>query len=175
MNPKFAVLIKGDWGCGKTHLVKKILEDSFGEDLEKKVIWLSVYGLSTIHQVKQKLYEKNHPILTSKAAKIVLGLAKTALKTNIPVDVNDDDKTDFTLMLSGLDLEQEQDNAKKKKLLVIDDIERCSIPPCELLGFFADSILDKDMKAIFIGNIEKMPSDSEASTGANKQEFNKIK
>ena len=25
MSPQFAVLVKGDWGCGKTFLVKKIL------------------------------------------------------------------------------------------------------------------------------------------------------
>lgn len=32
MEPKFAVLIKGDWGCGKTFLVKKILKENYDND-----------------------------------------------------------------------------------------------------------------------------------------------
>ena len=55
VDPYFGILIKGKWGCGKTYIIDSILKEKFGENYRKDdVIWLSLYGLSTISQVSQK-------------------------------------------------------------------------------------------------------------------------
>ena len=158
MEPQFSVLIKGDWGCGKTFLVKKILEETYGKEYEDKAIWLSVYGLSSIQQLRQKLFEKIHPILTSKVAKFAFATVKAGLKASARLDFNNDEKDDFSFDLAIPDFETDE-NGKKvtiKKVLIVDDLERCAIPMSELLGFFSEEILEKKVRAIFISNDEKI-------------------
>lgn len=158
MEPEFAVLVKGEWGCGKTFLVKKILKETYGEKYKDRVIWLSIYGLSSIQQLKQKLFEKIHPILTSKITKIAFATVKAGLKASTTFDFNGDKKDDlsFDLSIPDFDVDENGKKSKIKKLLVIDDIERCSIPISELFGFFSEEILEKKVKAIFISNDEKI-------------------
>ena len=158
MEPQFAVLVKGSWGSGKTFLVKKILEETYGKKYEDKIIWLSVYGLSSIQQLRQKLFEKLHPILTSKIAKIAFATVKAGVKASTTFDFNNDKKDDFSFDLSIPDFEVDEDGqkAKIKKLLIVDDIECCSIPISELLGFFSEEILERKVRAIFISNDKKI-------------------
>lgn len=154
--PQFAVLVKGDWGCGKTFLVKKILEEKYGKkDWEKNVVWISVYGLSTIQQLQQKIFEKLHPILTGNAAKFAFGVMNTVTQT---VNINLTDA-----LSSFLDIIQDKDKKNEMILLILDDIERCSIQISELFGFVSEEIIEKNLKAIFISNdeeIKKLQKDS---------------
>lgn len=158
MSPQFAVLVKGDWGCGKTFLVKKILEETYGKKYEANIIWISVYGLSSIQQLKQKLLKKIHPILTNKVTQFVFNTLKTGIKTSTKIDLNNDEEGDLFFDLTIPDYETEKDGAKIKikKLLIIDDIERCSIPITEIFGFFSEDILEKNLRAIFISNDKKI-------------------
>lgn len=158
MEPEFAVLIKGDWGCGKTFLVKKILEFNYGKNYADKVIWLSVYGLSSVQQLRQKLFEKIHPILTNKITKCVFETVKAGLKATTNIDFNNDGKDDFPFDLAIPDFELDENGKKTKikKLLIVDDMERCSIPISELFGFFSEEILEKNVRAIFVSNDTKI-------------------
>ncbi|MDE6244533.1 MAG: KAP family NTPase, partial [Treponemataceae bacterium] len=158
MEPKFAVLIKGDWGCGKTFLVKEILKENYRDDYKKNVVWLSVYGLSSIAQLRQKLFEALHPILTNKITKFVFEAVKAGLKASTNFDFNNDGKDDisFDLAIPDFELEENGKKSKIKKLLVVDDMERCSIPMSELFGFFSEEILEKNVRAIFISNDVKI-------------------
>ncbi len=185
MNPYFAILIKGKWGCGKTYLVKQFLHEHYGDEWEKNVIWLSTFGLSNIQQLQTKLYEKLHPILSSKLAKLTGTIAKSALKMSTGIDLNNNANDDFTLNITIPDIQDDEKNIKSKKLFIVDDIERCKIEPHELLGFFSDYILEENMKVIFIGNLEEVHNDAIAKTtdkddnlileSKNKQEFDRIK
>lgn len=174
MEPKFAVLIKGDWGCGKTFLVKKILEVNYGKNYADKIIWLSVYGLSSIQQLRQKLFEKSHPILANKITKFVLETVKAGLKVSTNFDLNKDSKDDFSFDLAIPDFELEENGKKTKikKLLILDDIERCSIPVSELFGFFSEEILEKNVRAIFISNDAKI---KELNNDDKLNDYNSIK
>ena len=156
MNPQFAVLIKGEWGSGKTFLEKKILTETYGENYKDKVIWLSVYGISDISQLRQKLFEKIHPVLTHKITKFALATLKAGVKASTTFDFNNNNQDDLSLDLSIPNFDDTEHKAKIKKLLIVDDIERCSIPMSELFGFFSEEILENDVRAIFIANDKKI-------------------
>jgi len=50
------IALTGKWGTGKTHLWKDIKEDS-NEAYMQKALYASLFGLSSIDQVKRKLME----------------------------------------------------------------------------------------------------------------------
>ena len=158
MSPQFAVLVKGDWGCGKTFLVKKILNETYGKKYKDNVIWISVYGLSSIQQLRQKLIEKIYPFLSNKITKFALSTVKAGLKASTTIDFNKDGYEDLFIDFTIPNFESDE-NGKKiktKKILILDDIERCSIPITEIFGFFAEEIIEKNLKAIFISNDKKI-------------------
>lgn len=169
INPQFAILIKGKWGCGKTFLVKKILNETFPNTYDKNVVWISLYGLSNLSQLNTKIYQTLHPILTGKIAKFTTQVVRSALKLSTNIDLNSDGNNDLALNITIPDLEIDENNIKTKKIFIIDDMERCNIPPNEILGFFSDFIVEYNMKVIFIGNIEKIHNKSD------KQKFEGIK
>ena len=171
INPHFAVLVKGDWGCGKTFLVKKILNETYGKKYKDNVIWISVYGLSSIQQLRQKLIEKIYPFLSNKITKFALSTVKAGLKASTTIDFNKDGYEDLFIDFTIPNFESDE-NGKKiktKKILILDDIERCSIPITEIFGFFAEEIIEKNLKAIFISNDEKIKDTQE------QDDYNSIK
>ena len=51
----YAVLIDGEWGSGKTYFVKNVLLKKI-ESNEKRVLYVSLYGISNIQELGKKLY-----------------------------------------------------------------------------------------------------------------------
>ena len=47
-SPEFAVMINAPWGTGKTFFVQKYLEQWQSENIDKKIIFISLYGLSRV-------------------------------------------------------------------------------------------------------------------------------
>lgn len=157
IEPRFAVLIKGKWGCGKTFFLDTVLKEKYGEKYKKEnVIWLSLYGLSNISQLNQKFYEACHPILTHKVTKFALQMVKSAARIQGGFDLTNDNVNDLSFDFSLPEFQDDENNIKTKRLLVVDDLERCSIPPEQILGFFSDYILEKNLKTIFIGNTDEI-------------------
>lgn len=56
--PRFAVLITGEWGTGKTYLVRKLLPS---EGDEAKAIYVSLFGLKTAEDVVAAIHAEMHP------------------------------------------------------------------------------------------------------------------
>lgn len=158
INPDYAILIKGKWGCGKTYFVKNsLLKEAFGEEYKNQTIWVSVYGINSIPQLQQKLFDCAHKILGNKITKLVLGVAEKAIGYSAGFDFNNDGANDLSINLVLSDIiSDDEKKIKNKKLFIIDDIERCSIRSEELLGFFSDYITEEHFKIIFIGNTDKI-------------------
>ena len=58
IEPVGALLLTGEWGCGKTYFIADLLEKHYGKDYRKDdVIWVSLYGLSDINQVQRKIFK----------------------------------------------------------------------------------------------------------------------
>ena len=77
--PEYAVLLKGDWGTGKTWFIKKILKNLKDKNLEKH-LYVSLYGVSSYNEIENEFFKQLCPFLSSKTMNIVGKIAKGVLK-----------------------------------------------------------------------------------------------
>jgi hypothetical protein len=149
--PEFAVLLKGNWGCGKTWFIKQYIERKRKKGVD--FIYISLYGISSTNEINESIFEQIHPILGSKGMKIAGSIFKSVFKTTINLDLNNDKKTDGSISpsFSGLELHeyfQKIDN----RILVFDDLERCSVELKDLLGYINQFSENKLLKVIILAN-----------------------
>lgn len=168
-DPRYAMMIKGKWGCGKTYLVKKWIEDTFNNPENKseavlEPIKISLYGLTDTEQITQVIDRQLHPFLYSKAAKIGAGILKIAGKVVLRTDFdfNNNGNNDATLStsldsLSFLASNDEDIKPDSLKLLVFDDLERSFIPMKQLLGYINNIVEHCGCHVIVIGEESKVP------------------
>lgn len=58
-DPQYAVLLKGKWGCGKTHFINHWIDAYKGNPTTEQVlesIYVSLYGLSDTKQITTAIY-----------------------------------------------------------------------------------------------------------------------
>jgi hypothetical protein len=167
-DPRYAVMLKGKWGCGKSYFISKWVEENkqhgedYGQnDIVLEPIKISLYGLKTTDEITKAIDRALHPILYSKGmtiAKNVLKLAgKIVLKTNF--DFNDDGKDDatFTASLDSLALFGSKDEkVKGVKFLIFDDLERCQVDMKLLLGYINYFVEQCDCHVVIVGDDSKI-------------------
>ena len=146
-DPRYALMLKGKWGCGKTYLVNQWIEDKFKkpkkkEDIVLEPIRISLYGMTETEQITKAIDRQLHPYLYTKAAKIGAGILKIAGKVVLRTDFdfNSDGHNDATLStsldsLSFLASKDKDIKPSSLKLMVFDDLERSHIPMKQLLGY----------------------------------------
>lgn len=143
-NPKYAVLIKGEWGVGKTHLINNLLKDD-----EK--YYISLFGLTTVQEVHSAVFVKMYPA-RSRTRKLLNWFGNSSLKAN-----------DITLTLGPLIgnianaiIKEKVDNSKP---IVFDDLERCSIDLEDLFGVINKYVEHHECKVIVIAHDDKLKED----------------
>ncbi|MGY6650163.1 P-loop NTPase fold protein [Wenyingzhuangia sp. IMCC45574] len=182
-NPKFAVLLKGKWGAGKTYFIKNkinqwknketnILDE---ETIELKPIYISLYGVKTKNEIISKIKEVLNPLLYSKSAKIIkkilFGVIKTA--TSINIDTDGDGETDGRVSINidsiGI-LKSDNEKIKGSKILIFDDLERANIRLNELFGYINEFVEHLSCNVILIGDETKFTKQNE-----DLKEYNEFK
>lgn len=163
-NPRFAVMITGKWGCGKTYYIHKRLEEwnkitikADKETIQLKPIYISVNGLSSVGAVVRKIKTALYPLLYSKGARIAKKVIMSALLalTKSKLDLDDDGSGEDLKSLMDVEgilevFKSNSEQVKGNRILVIDDVERCRLPLDELFGFINEIIEHSDSKAILI-------------------------
>lgn len=176
-DPQYAVLLKGKWGCGKTHFINHWIDTYQKQEAEDKVlepVYVSLYGLSEIKQITTAINRVLYPILYGKAAKAGKTFLKfmSAIVLKCDVDWNKDGNSDFSMDL-GLDalsiFKSEDEQVKKGNLLIFDDLERCDIPMKKLLGYLNFFVEQCNCHLIVIGDEDKI------AEGENKKIFGEFK
>ena len=138
------VLIKGEWGIGKTYFLrKKYLCD-------KKHIYISLFGLNSIEEVKIEIYSKLNRVLNF----IINGVNRIkGSSINIPIG---------SILIPYLenDIEKaiEKKCKKEKFIIVIDDLERKSsnIKMEAILGIIESISNIKNSLIIVVANENKI-------------------
>ena len=153
--PGFAILLKGQWGAGKTWFAKNYFQRL--DPQSKKHIYISVYGASSLSDIDDRFFQSLHPILSSKPAKLAGIILKDMLKLSIPIYLNQDNQSDGSLglKLPKLDIPQYLKDVDKR-ILVFDDIERCSIDIEDLFGYINSFVEEQGSKVVLLANEEKL-------------------
>lgn len=176
-DPQYAVLLKGKWGCGKTHFSNHWIDAYKGNPTTEQVlesIYVSLYGLSDTKQITTAINRVICPILYGKAAKAGKVLAKiaSAMVLKHEVDLNYDGISDLSINIGIDSLSKFKSNdslANSKKLLIFDDLERCDIPMKKLLGYLNFFVEQCNCHLIVIGDEDKI------AEGENKKIFGEFK
>lgn len=138
------IALSGKWGTGKSHLWDEVRTESVDTKVNKAV-YVSLFGLSTIDQVKRKLIERTIPIVEGKSPIVdgfmnIIDVGLTAGAEHFKAlaaikDVN-------LLLMAPV--------ALKEKVIVIDDIERKheKLGIDEVLGFIDE--YSKQYKTRFV-------------------------
>lgn len=144
VDPQYAVLLTGKWGCGKTFFVKEWLKEveQRQEEYSIKPIYISLFGVSSMPALIEKVNKSLSPMMYN-VEKYGKALLKFAGKVVLKYDSTIADMSEAKLAyeINPLDLlsirgEEDGEISAQYKLFVFDDIERCQIAPEELMGFF---------------------------------------
>ena len=165
--PVGALMLTGEWGCGKTYL----LNNSLSNVLKDKCVFLrvSLFGMASIEEVKKEVKqcwlrtvaELNTPASgwVEKAQKYT-GVFKTVADKgaeHLPEPWKS--IVSGALSFNVIDfVKVEPKMGDKKVILIFDDLERTDIPTSDLLGCINDYCENLHINTIVVANEEKIQS-----------------
>lgn len=165
-----ALLITGQWGCGKSYLVKHISEE-LNKTEEYYIAVISLFGIQSVatlnHCVKEAYLDANTGFwgkTARKVGKVVAGTAKEG--TEVAATVTSFLTGPASAILSGVSqgisslmsinafdliaVKNVIERDGRKFVLVFDDFERCSIDVIDLLGAINEYCENKKIKTIVV-------------------------
>jgi hypothetical protein len=170
--PEYALLIKGSWGSGKSHIIKNVIKRFEDKRDPVKFLYISLYGISAIEDIEIKFFQILNPILSSKGSIFAGKIAKGLLKGVLRLDFDGDGKSDGSVSIGAPDIDLAKYLVDTSNcVLIFDDLERCSLPIKEILGYINYYVEKDGYKAILVGDEEKISS----SSGDDCDSYNLIK
>lgn len=151
------IALSGKWGTGKTHLWNEVRDTSRDEKV-KKALYVSLFGLSSVDQIKRKLIESAIPGVESHGGvfdgiKGLFNAGVTAISQHYKAmaalkDLN-------VLLMAPVVL--------RDKLIVIDDIERkhSRLGVDEVLGFIDDYSKQFRVRFVLVLNDDRLSTDGD--------------
>lgn len=163
-DPDFAVMLEGPWGSGKSFFIEDYLAGRLasarkGSPAAKPAIRVSLFGVTDIAEIQSEMFAKAHPWLTGVPANIInTVISKAATLYGVSLDPKENRK-----------LLQETMRNLQKRVLVFDDLERCSLPIVEVLGFINRFVEQDKTKVIVIASEEDIPAAQQEDYKARKE------
>lgn len=157
-NAKYAILINGAWGSGKTFLYEHYLVDAIsaieaGKDKGKTNIYISLYGISSVEALSKQLLTNYLLYSTTKGKEIaqkgiksiagILGVVSQAFSFSIGSV-----SADFSKVIQGISGLAEV----KNMVICFDDLERCTIPINEFFGYVNNLIEHCNCKVLILAD-----------------------
>ena len=143
---EYAVMLSAPWGAGKTHFIKSYL-DARAAGLPPKeqpgYLYASLYGVASVGAIHDQFFAQAHPHLSSKASRIIGSALSGAIEKFGGMKGTDLLARDMLLKLDG-------------NILVIDDLERCSMKVPDILGFINSFVEHEKLKVIILANEEEI-------------------
>lgn len=177
--PVGALMLTGEWGCGKTYLINTELI----QRLKKTHIFLriSLFGVMSIEEVKEEVQKKwlneciNGIDNTGKVASALnkYGGSLKGVAKNVNEFMPDPVKNivNGVFSINVLDFVKiENKIGDKKVVLIFDDLERACISTTDLLGCINEYCENLGFSTIIVANEDKIQSGDE-----NNIKYNEIK
>jgi len=154
-NPQYAVLLKGKWGSGKTHFINGYKEH-LKDEIKQKYIYVSLYGVTSYDEIETKFLKAIHPKLYNDKTIFAGKIAKGLFKATFKFDWDADGKADGSASVQIPNFKPEDLLNTKDRILIFDDVERCSINIADLLGYINYFVEHQSYKVILIANEEEL-------------------
>ncbi|MGN7986467.1 MULTISPECIES: P-loop NTPase fold protein [Pedobacter] len=162
----YALMLTASWGAGKTYFLKnrvfsKVLETGY------KPIIVSLFGISSMEELKDKIFVSVYPLIENKYLKAGFPIVKLLMKA-----------ADITKLWGGELLSHLADGADEAKnelktqrfnflaleklLICFDDLERIDaemLKDNSVLGFINSLVEQSNTKVIIVANEGKLPPD----------------
>lgn len=166
-NYRYAILIEGEWGCGKTYFVLNDLHTTIEKyelsHTKRTVRYISLYGCKSVEEIEENLYwsiideqfyKKYEQIIPSES---YFGKEKEKRQKSGRIITNISKKMVSSLMqrfeISSKSYEFISDFLSlNKNIFIFDDLERCACPPNEILGYINGLVEHEGAKVILIAN-----------------------
>jgi hypothetical protein len=178
-----AILVDGPWGVGKTYQILQFLKrDSSYKKNENKIIYVTLFGKTTIDEIHTDIYSKLHPIKNG-AKKVVQIIPKVAplfgtvgnIVSNMEFALNTNEQENDSIgkniekAVQGVQSLADNINAvgnnkktikktKNKTIVILDDLERIDsekMPYGDLLGYINNLFL-QNIKVIVVCNSKEI-------------------
>ena len=178
-----AILVDGPWGVGKTYQILQFLkEDSLKKKKKNKIIYVTLFGKTTIDEIHTDIYSKLHPFKTNlkKAVQVIPKVAPLFgtvgnIVSNMEFALNANEQKRDTI---GKNIEKTAQNVKSiadnineasdnktaikklknKTIVILDDLERIDsekMPFGDILGYINNLFL-QNIKVIVICNSDEI-------------------
>ena len=167
-------MLKGPWGVGKTHFIKESMENKKSDESIPKFMYISLYGISSPSQIDDEIFKHSHPVLSSKTVKFGSQILKGLLKGAVKLDLDSKDSASLNLQIPSLSL-QEYLHTSTDRVLIFDDLERCSLRPSEILGYINVFVEHQNQKVIIIANEEDITAQEDSEEGDRDRRYRDIK
>ena len=167
LQPVGALMLTGEWGCGKRYLLNNILKDAI-EDTHI-ILRVSLFGLESIEEVHKEV-KKCWFYAFSESKESMSWMSETAKKFEKNIKSVVDGAKEFlpesiktiadgVFSLDAIDfIKIEPNMGNKKVVLVFDDLERANISTNNLLGCINDYCENLHINTIVVANEEKIKS-----------------
>lgn len=167
-NPVGALMLSGEWGCGKTYLIK----NKFIPSEEGKYVFVSVslFGIDSLDklnaEVKKKWLEKLSEIYSANGttvSKIKDSYKKifATVKDILPEDWQKKGEIVSSIMDLVNFVPISNRMFEKKVILIFDDLERSNISCTDLLGCINDYCENQNFNTIIVTNEKKIKDSSD--------------
>ena len=135
-SPEFAILVTGPWGVGKTYQVRKLLPPC-------KSHYISLFGLTTVSEIHDAVLTEVEPTLAT--AKKYLPAIVSTLATALQIP-------HLKSLTPGLCQALLRKRIKPTKILIFDDLERCTVFAPDLLGAINTYIEHHKCKVVIVAH-----------------------
>lgn len=138
--PGYAVFVTGEWGVGKTFQVRRTIPDD-------QSFYVSLFGLCKTDEIFAAIFSTMFP---SKAAtRSDIDRHKNVSLFGLPIGA-------LAFQLSAMAI---RDEVRTDKVLVLDDLERCSVKSSDLLGIINRYVEHHGCRVVVIAHEEKLSND----------------
>lgn len=129
---RYAVLIEGPWGSGKTFAVRAILKELLPKSI--KPLWVSLFGKTTLNEITYALIAEAADFKQNVTTHLLRTIENKLGKNGIAVD---------PAFLIG---------DPQQHLIIIDDLERASIKIKDLMGYINDLVEHRGYRVVIIAS-----------------------
>ena len=154
--PVGALMLIGEWGCGKTYLIEHELSDKLKES--HIIIRVSLFGISSVEAVAAIVKQSwTDASLNDKGAVGAWANKARQFKEKLAPLAKTNETADAIFSLSASDFVTISNTiGDKTVVLVFDDLERSRLDAVDLLGAINDYCENQKFHTIIVANEERM-------------------